>query len=260
MDFNVSISTLPENFQGTPDEFVKAIAERISISTGEDLGFFTKGTTLPTTYKSPLFFLESAEGGTWYAWSVQTGSYVTHLVPRDSFRILYQSATPESGAENDYDLWVQLDGTDNLAFNNRRALGFYKFYGGVWMSVSSVGVNYGTVRPDSPNNYDIFFDVSIQTMLIYERDAWRTLAGSPGDIKFVKGTVLEDVLVQNPGWKEETSLRGHYLAGADQSITGYHAGDDMGVTTTSIVLSTGGVGGPTLNIFPTKLLFCLYKE
>lgn len=73
-------------------------------------------------------------------------------------------------------------------------------------------------RPASPDDYQMFFDTSINTMLIYERSAWRTADGSPGDVKFVTAADLATALTNNPGWIEYTAMRGRSPMGAGTGV------------------------------------------
>jgi hypothetical protein len=49
-------------------------------------------------------------------------------------------------------------------------------------------------------DYQQYFDTSINCLIHWERGLWRTVSGTPGDIKYVSAPVLADALVANPGW------------------------------------------------------------
>ena len=87
-------------------------------------------------------------------------------------------------------------------------------------------------RPLNPIEGIQFFDTDINVALIYERTMWRTLAGSPGDIKPVSRVLLADALTVNPGWVEldEPTYGGRVLgvAGAGTALTVRAQGDSVG--------------------------------
>lgn len=104
--------------------------------------------------------------------------------------------------------WARTDGGGN-------AIGWYYWDGSAW-SPLPITVPSGTTaaRPSSPPEGTLYLDTDINVQLIFERSQWRTASGSPGDIKQVAGTVLADVLTQNPGWSHYTDGIGRVLAGA----------------------------------------------
>ncbi len=75
-----------------------------------------------------------------------------------------------------------------------------------------------------------YFDTDINTLLIYERSAWRTASGSPGDVKFVKAATIEDALEANPGWIQDPDSLGRVIgaAGDGTGLTPREYGDEVG--------------------------------
>jgi hypothetical protein len=74
----------------------------------------------------------------------------------------------------------------------------------------------------------LFFDTSIKCQLVYERSAWRTLAGTPGDVKEVKAATIADAIVNNPGWAQDTDSDGMVIGGAMSSGSGAVYGSEVG--------------------------------
>lgn len=111
--------------------------------------------------------------------------------------------------------------------NSYNPLGWFGWDGSEWAPIPSVlpsGVTGS--RPSSPSEGQQYFDTTIGVAIVYYSGQWRTLAGSPGDIKHVTGTTLADVLTKNPGWSQYTDGIGKVLAGA--ATDGSDAEDDVG--------------------------------
>src|SRR5689334_19022572 len=106
--------------------------------------------------------------------------------------VAYGSTEPSA---DDRDLaWFRTDGGGN-------PIGWYGWDGSAWVPLPQVMPSGATGdRPAAPSDGTQYFDTSINAALIYYSGSWHTLDGSPGDVKFVAGTVLADVLDKNPGW------------------------------------------------------------
>jgi hypothetical protein len=66
------VSPLPPDFRGTPQAFMEAIVERLSLDTLEQLALITIGPVAPTSDIGPWL----KNGTTWYVWDAGTGAYV----------------------------------------------------------------------------------------------------------------------------------------------------------------------------------------
>lgn len=111
-------------------------------------------------------------------------------------------------------------------------IGWYSWDGSAWTPIPSKLPRGNTAnRPSSPAEGTQYFDTDINVALIFERSQWRTLAGSPGDIKFVRATTIEAAVLKNPGWveDEETVNRVIGAAGGDHAY-----GETAGEETTTI--------------------------
>lgn len=138
--------------------------------------------------------------------------------------VAYGATTP---SEDDRGLWwARTDGDSN-------PLGWYAWDGAAWSPIPVVLPAGATSdRPVSPEDYTEFFDTDINCAIIYYDGTWHTVDGSPGDVKFVLGTALADVLVQNPGWSQYTDGIGKVLAGA--ATDGSDAEDDVGADSVTL--------------------------
>lgn len=116
--------------------------------------------------------------------------------------------------------WFKTDGSGN-------PIGWFGWNGAAWVPIPAILPSGTTVqRPSAPANYTQFFDTDIVTAIIYYAGTWHTLAGTPGDIKFVTGATLAAVLTKNPGWSQYTDGIGKGLIGA--AADGSDAQTDVG--------------------------------
>lgn len=93
-------------------------------------------------------------------------------------------------------------------------------------------------RPGSPGNFERYYDTDINAQIWWERSAWRTVEGTPGDVKFVLSSTTGDALTRNPGWS--LLADGYYgrspmFAGAGPGLTSRTAGDSIGEETHALV-------------------------
>lgn len=147
------------------------------------------------------------------------------IVGDDNFSgINYGPVTPDP--DNRDRPWFKTDGSMN-------PIGWYGWDGSAWVPIPVTVASGATGdRPSSPTDGTLYLDTTIHCLLMYERAAWRTADGSPGDVKFVAGTVLADVLLQNPGWSQYADGIGKYLMGA--LADGSDAEDDVGANSISL--------------------------
>lgn len=142
--------------------------------------------------------------------------------------INFGAATPSSDNRNKP--WFKTNSTGV-------PLGLFSWNGTTWAQMP-FALSSGTTpqRPTAPNAATIYFDTDINAALIFERGKWRTLAGSPGDIKHVAKTTLAAALTQNPGWVEFADARGRVLgaAGAGPGLTERAYNDKVGEETVTL--------------------------
>lgn len=117
--------------------------------------------------------------------------------------------------------WFKTDGSGN-------PLGWFSWNGSAWVPIPIV-ISGGTSaeRPSSPNEGQTFFDTTIHTMLIFERSEWRTLSGSPGDVKEVRAATIDEALTSNPGWAADTDSAGRFVLGVSDG-SGFEYGNTGG--------------------------------
>lgn len=133
----------------------------------------------------------------------------------------------EPAPENRDRPWFQTDGSGN-------PIGWKSWDGGAWTAIPQAIPNGPTAqRPTAPADGTEFFDTDINAALIYYDGQWRTLSGSPGDIKQVTGLTLAAVLTVNPGWSHYADGIGKVLAGA--AADGSDAGTDAGADEITLV-------------------------
>jgi hypothetical protein len=135
---------------------------------------------------------------------IQEYMEITGLNPFNG--INYGPTTPD--ASNRDRPWFKTDSSGN-------PIGWYSWNGSAWTPIPATMPSGSTAnRPSSPPTGTQYFDTDIAVALIFERSQWRTLAGSPGDIKFVRATTIDDALAANPGWARDETADDRVIAGA----------------------------------------------
>lgn len=179
--------------------------------------FIFIGDIQPTTNVGPWL-----KGGTqWWVWSDTQNTYVP-LDISASFTIPFWigNATPTGPIPP---VWLQT--TNNSTDQNPNGFGtpisWYFWNGTTWQTFNSVPQSGSTAnRPTTVINFQQYFDTDINVLIHWERGQWRTVAGSPGDLKYVTYLTAADALKYNPGWEifgtSQTSVRGRGLTGATQ--------------------------------------------
>lgn len=217
---------LPADFEGTPQEMYEAMIERLEIQSPIGSNFFIVGDVEPSSNQGPWL-----RGGTqWYVFDTVTGRYIPQDISASQTALFVVSPTdPGTPEGTDPLLWLRTSGT--------RGIGWYAWDGTVWRAVGAVPPSGPTAsRPTAPVDLESYWDTSINTLIHYERGSWRTVSGTPGDIKFVAQSLLADALTYNPGWQ--------YLGLSDQSIRGRTlavATTDPGATPASSFATDSGI-------------------
>lgn len=117
--------------------------------------------------------------------------------------------------------WFKTDGSGN-------PIGWFSWNGTAWTPIP-LAMPFGDTadRPSSPTTGQLYFDTDINVALIFERSDWRTVSGSPGDVKEVKAATLADALTNNPGWSDDTDSAGRFILGVT-SGSGFEYNDTGG--------------------------------
>jgi hypothetical protein len=191
-------------FEGSLQEFFEHILERCRIVAPFGISTFITGTQIPSSNQGPLL-LTTSTGTGWWVWDDDAKTYV----PQDLTEALEQNYffSPTEPENPSVLFWIQTD------FQGRVINYWIKGADGAWYSPTG-GRGPTESRPTSPADYTRYWDTSINAELIFERGAWRTVSGVPGDIKFVGTSTLTEALRLNPGWRElSTSSLGPAVRG-----------------------------------------------
>lgn len=217
---------LPVDFEGDLQMLFEAMIERLSILSPVGTNFFVVGDIEPSSDLGPWL-----KGGTqWFVFSPTLGHYVpidiSASLPKFAF---FQADDPGTPGTGDPLIWIRTV-EDRIA-------GIYGWNGAEWKASGNIPNNGTTAqRPSAPGDLEEYFDTDISVLLRFERGAWRTAAGSPGDVKATMAATLAAALTQNPGWD--------YLGTDDQSIRGRAiamATKDPGATPTASFTTDSGI-------------------
>lgn len=239
----LQIAQLPLTFEGNPNDLVQAITNRAKIVSPNGANFIFIGDIAPTTNVGPWL-----KGGTqWYVWSNSSNSYVPLDVSASvTLPFFIGNAQP---AGNSPPIWLQT--TANSTDQNPNGFGtpisWFFWNGTNWVPFNSLVFSGPSAsRPPNPSNLQQFYDTDISTLIWWERSAWRTVDGVPGDVKAVTATTAAAALTQNPGWvvagDSNATQRGFVIVAATQDggaspvyvqtppsgVTGRGAGDTFG--------------------------------
>lgn len=268
----IQMAQIPVTFRGTPNQLAQEIAKRMKIVSPSGSNFIFIGDTEPTSNVGPWL----KDGNKWYVFDDELKRYVPQDIS-DSETIWFQTGK-NAPAEVDPPVWLK---TDKDATESDPSIGnpisWHVHNGTAWVPFSGIVLSGPTTnRPNLPVEYQQYYDTTISCLIWWERNAWRTISGVPGDIKFVAYTVLTDALARNPGWSVfgagSQSIRGRWISQATK---------DSGATPETVLTVAAGVAeraafetygestvldlGPDAanptTVFPATLaLWCLQKD
>ncbi len=195
-------SPLPADFEGDPQQFFEAFVERLEIKSPVGTNFFIVGDVEPETNLGPWL----KDGNKWYVFDTTEARYVPVDISDSLPQFFVISSTePAAPGTDDALIWLQIAGD--------RAIGWKFWTGTQWRPGGNISPSGGTAdRPSDPIDFEQFFDTDINCLLHWERGSWRTVSGTPGDVKYVTTNTLTAALTSNPGWS--------YLAESTQSWRG----------------------------------------
>lgn len=215
---------LPGDFEGTPQEFYEAMIERMEIQSPTGTNFFIVGDVEPSSDQGPWL----KNGNRWYVFDPVLGRYVPINIDDSLHLFTIGEVVPGIPGVDDPLLFLRTSGS--------RAIGWYGWDGSSWRSINDVPPS-GTsaLRPVAPVELEQYWDTDINTLIHWERGLWRTVSGTPGDVKFVALGLLSEALALNPGWI--------YLGRDDQSVRGKVIGiaSEDGVGTESVFATDTGI-------------------
>lgn len=210
----IESAPLPQTFKGKPDALRKAIVERLLIKSPGGTVFINVSDSEPNSNVGPWL----KEGKKLYVYDETTKRYIPQDVSdsvSDEFQI--SEATPATSSPP---VWLRTIGGQPVTW--------YFWNGDQWVPGMNIVQSGPTAkRPASPFNLQQYYDSDISCLIWWERGAWRTVAGSPGDVKIVQTELLSQALAQNPGWavlgSAQQSWRGRFIsqatADSEQSLT-----------------------------------------
>jgi hypothetical protein len=210
----IESAPLPQTFKGKPDDLRKAIVERLLIKSPGGTVFINVGDSEPNSNVGPWL----KEGKKLYVYDEATKRYVPQDVSdstQDEFVI--SESTPLTSTPA---VWLRTLGGQPVTW--------YFWNGLQWVPGMNIVQSGPTAnRPTSPFLLQQYYDSDISALLWWERSAWRTVSGNPGDIKIVQTTLLSTALTNNPGWSllgaAQQSWRGRLISqatqDAEQSLT-----------------------------------------
>lgn len=210
----IQASPLPVTFTGTPQDLYTEMVKRMKILSPGGANFIFTGDIEPSSNVGPWL----KNGNQWYVFSPDLKRYVP-ISLTDSLVAPFwlQNTTPPSTPPF---LWLQTtkDATDQDPTVGE-PIGWYIFDGANWVPFIGVVTNGPTAsRPSSPVDFQQFYDSDIGVLIWWERGAWRTVSGVPGDVKFVAYETATDALNFNPGWElfgaSNQALRGRLISQA----------------------------------------------
>lgn len=225
-NLRVVADQLPPDFSGTPADLFKAFVERLRILSASGSNSFVTGDVEPPNNQGPWL----KDGNQWWIFSDALKRYVPiDITASLTASFITQEATPANPTTGDAFIWVRTKGN--------RVLGWFFWDGAAWRPDGQTLPSGTTAnRPGDPGDLEQYFDTTINTAIIFERGAWRTLSGTPGDVKFVTAPVLTDALAANPGWQ--------YLGETSQDYRGKVLGvasKDPGATPVSVYTTAAGI-------------------
>lgn len=233
---------IPPDFSGTVQDFQRALVERLQILSTTGSTAFVVGDIEPPTDQGPWL----RGGSQWWVFDPNLGRYVPLDISASITALFTVSETePAAPDSDDAQIWLRT--------KSNRVLGWYFWDGTEWRPDGQTPPSGPTSeRPTDPGDLETFFDTDISVLLHFERGAWRTVSGSPGDIKFVSTPILAEALTRNPGWffagETDQDMRGRALGFAskdpgatpaisyptDAGITARAQGDVVGVETVTL--------------------------
>lgn len=216
-NLTLQVSPLPVTFKGTPQELFEQLVLRSKIVSPSGTNFFFIGDTEPTSNVGPWLKNEKQ----WFVWDEDIKRYVPLDISESETTWFHVGAS--TPASSDPPLWLrttkdQVEGDTSIG----SPIGWYVFVANVWAPFNSITLSGATAnRPANPTEFQQFYDTDISCLIWWERNAWRTVDGVPGDVKHVALQTLEEALVQNPGWNlfgaSNQAFRGRWISQATKN-------------------------------------------
>lgn len=217
---------LPPDFCGNLQEFHAAMIERYQILSPSGIAFFAQGDVLPASDVG-LFLLNGTQ---LFVFDPNQGIYVPLDISASETPDFFVGPNdPGTPGADDPVFWIRTNGN--------RVVGLYGWTGTEWRASANIDNSGPTSeRPLIPTDLEHFYDTDINVELRFERGAWRTASGSPGDVKHVTHTTLALARQYNPGWEVlgfgDEAQRGRLIG---------QAAKDPGATPVDSFTTTSGI-------------------
>lgn len=210
----IQMAPIPLTFKGKPQDFAEEMVRRMKIVSPSGTNFIFIGDVEPTSNVGPWL----KDGVSWFVFDETLKRYVPLDISESETRWFHiGNAVP---ATSDPAVWLRTTLTpteENPSFGT--PIGWALFNGTAWEPFIGIVLSGPTAnRPPNPEPFQQFYDTDISVWLTYERGAWRTLSGVPGDVKAVAFDTLTEALAHNPGWDvvgaSNQNIRGRYISQA----------------------------------------------
>ena len=216
----IQMGKLPATLNAKPQEFADELIRHMRIVSPSGTNFIFIGDTEPTSNVGPWL-----KGGTqWWVWSEHIKRYVPLDISESETKWFQVGFT--TPATSTPPVWLRTTKDQTEADPSIGSpIGWLIFNGTNWIPFNSIVTSGPTAsRPAAPIEYQQFYDTTISVLIWWERGAWRTVSGVPGDIKIVGFLNLDDAKAANPGWDlfgaGNQSFRGRYISQATKDAAG----------------------------------------
>lgn len=258
----IQMGPIPTTFAGTPQEFANEMIRRMKIVSPSGSSFFVVSAVEPTSNVGPWL----KDGVAWFVFDEATKRYVPLDISASETTWYFIGNSTPVGVDPPLWLKTSQDATTTDSTYGQ-PIGWLQWNGTNWVPFNSVPRNGTTAqRPANPENFQQYFDTDISTLIHWERGKWRTVFGTPGDLKFVLFETLEEALEFNPGWNingaSNQALRGRVISQATADSGGgnpFTTGADVPQRQAFETFFTGVTAGAT-NVLPALALFAIVKE
>ena len=217
----IEAAPLPSTFKGTPNDLFTAMIQRMKVMSPNSSNFIFVGDSEPSTDVGPWL----RNGTQWWVFDKTQGRYVPLDISASAGVPFFIGNSTPNGVTPPVWLKTTNDSTDQNPNGFGAPISWLFWNGSAWVPYNSVVFSGPTTsRPATPDNFQMFYDTDQIVLIWWERGAWRTVDGVPGDLKFVSTLLLDDALARNPGWdvygRGNTDVRGRALVGATQDPGG----------------------------------------
>lgn len=216
----IQMSRIPATFKGTPDQLSQTMIRRMQILSPSGNSFIFVGDTEPTSNVGPWL----RDGTQWWVFDEDIKRYVPLDISASETIWFHVGATTPATSDPPIWLFTTKDPSEEDPTIGS-PIGWFVFTNGVWAPFNGIVLSGPTsARPANPVELQQFYDTTISVLIWWERGAWRTVSGVPGDLKPVAFQTLTEALTRNPGWEvfgaQNQLFRGRYISQATKDAGG----------------------------------------